>query len=108
MTNQDTTGDTTIPSWAEHNLHQRIKAKEKAPNQDTTSINEQITVVTAKYFMATDPERLALADDIKALISDQVAKARKEERTLAIIYVHGTKNYEEYMNRLATLNGVKK
>lgn len=82
-------------------------------NQDTTSIDEQIRDCFKRTLIQTEGDTELFDTDITVellakLISDQVAKARKEERTLAIIYVHGTKNYEEYMNRLATLNGVKK
>jgi hypothetical protein len=45
--------------------------------------------------------------ELDKLISDQVAKARKEERSLALMYLHDTNREQDYLRKLNTLNGVK-
>lgn len=42
-----------------------------------TDIDKQLAEITAKYFMATDPDRIALQSDLKALVAREVVAALK-------------------------------
>jgi hypothetical protein len=83
-------------------------------NTTEPTIDEQIDGILSDYayyyyrgYTNDEPEMARAKQAIKTLISDQVAKARKEERSLALMYLHDTNRGQDYLRKLATLTNDK-